>query len=294
MRGLRQGVVNHRRLALSFDVECYYQVVTKDFLGRAIAPTEEVLVNTTWILDLLAEFEAKATFFFLGNVADRYPQLVRRAVDDGHEIGVHGDVHDYVRDMDQPQFRSEIERGMKKIRAAGGKRIAGHRATAFSITRDNLWALETLRELGIEYDSSIFPFAGVRYGISDWPRCPGMTVAGIAEVPMSVVSIAGRTVPCMGGGYVRYFPLAFTLWCARRLHRQGLTPVCYFHPYEFERQKPSFARDELGGIEDGKLRQLRRFNLMQGIGRGRPMRRKLERLVRDFEIVTVGSLATGT
>jgi polysaccharide deacetylase family protein (PEP-CTERM system associated) len=294
MRELGQGVASHRRLALSFDVECYYQVVTKDFLGRAMTPTEEVLVNTTWILDLLAKFEAKATFFFLGNVAERYPQLVRRAVDDGHEIGVHGDVHDYVRDMDEPQFRSEIERGMKKIRAAGAIRIAGHRATAFSITRDNLWVLETLRDLGVEYDSSIFPFAGVRYGISDWPRSPGPTAAGIAEVPMSVVSIMGRKVPCMGGGYVRYFPLAFTLWCARRLHREGLTPVCYFHPYEFESQKPSFDPKDLDGIDGGILRQLRRFNLMQGIGRGMPMRRKLERLIRDFEIVTVGALATRT
>ena len=100
------------RLALSFDVECYYQIVSKDYLGRAIAPTEEVLVNTNWILDLLGRYGRKATFFFLGNVAERYPELVRRAVDEGHEIGVHGDVHDYVRDMDQPRFRAEIERGL--------------------------------------------------------------------------------------------------------------------------------------------------------------------------------------
>lgn len=126
-----------RRLALSFDVECYYQIVAKDFLGRAIPPTDEVLKNTSWILDLLGEAGKKATFFFLGNVADRFPELVQRAVSEGHEIGVHGDVHDYVRDMDQPQFRAEIERGMSKIRAAGAQRIAGHRATAFSISRRN-------------------------------------------------------------------------------------------------------------------------------------------------------------
>lgn len=278
-------------LALSFDIECYYQIVSKDYLGRAIAPTTEVLKNTAWILDLLKANDAKATFFFLGNVAEHYPELVRRAVDEGHEIGVHGDVHDYVRDMDQRQFREEIERGMRKIRAAGGEKIVGHRATAFSITRKNLWALDTLKDLGLTYDSSIFPFQGRRYGIADWPRRPGKTDAGIIEIPMSVVSVGGRSLPCMGGGYVRYFPLAYTRWCARRLHREGLTPVCYFHPYEFEDRKPQFSADELEGADPERLRRLKRFNLMQGIGRGRPMRRKLEWLVKNYDVAPVGALA---
>jgi len=280
------------RLALSFDVECYYQIVAKDFLGRAVKPTKEVLTNTGWILDLLAKHDCKATFFFLGNVAEHYPELVRRAVEEGHEIGVHGDVHDYISDMDQSQFRAEIERGMSKIRAAGATRIAGHRATAFSISRNNLWALDTLRELGIEFDSSIFPFDGGRYGIADWQRGPGMTEAGIVEVPMSVISVAGRKLPCMGGGYVRYFPMAFTRWCASRLHRDGLIPVCYFHPYEFEHRKPSFSQADVERVEPRVLRRLKRFNRMQGFGRGRPMRRKLERLVKDYDVVPVGALAT--
>ncbi len=291
MRARGQGEAG-RKLALSFDVECYYQIVAKDFLGKAVAPTEEVRRNTSWILDLLGKHGKKATFFFLGNVAERYPELVRRAVAEGHEIGVHGDVHDYVRDMDRTQFRTEIERGMQKIRAAGAQTVAGHRATAFSISRDNLWALEVLRELGVAYDSSIFPFEGGRYGIPDWPRAPGMTEAGIAEVPLSVVTIAGRKLPCMGGGYVRYFPLAFTRWCARRLHREGLNPVCYFHPYEFESRKPRFAPQELDDADPDKVRHLKRFNFLQGIGRGRRMRLKLERLIADFDIVPVGALAS--
>ena len=119
-----------------------------------------------------------------------------------------------------------------------------------------------------------------------------MTDAGIAEVPLSVVTIGGHKVPCMGGGYVRYFPLVFTRWCARRLHREGLTPVCYFHPYEFESRKPAFSDAELEGGDPEKIRQLKRFNIMQGIGRGRGMRRKLERLVRDFDVVPVGALTS--
>lgn len=282
--------VTGRRLALSFDVECYYQVVSKDFLERAIAPTYEVVRNTSWILELLQKHGKNATFFFLGNVAEHYPELVRRAVEEGHEIGVHGDIHDYVRDMDEAQFRDEIGRAMVKIRRAGAQRIAGHRATAFSISRKNLWALETLHELGLEYDSSIFPFQGGRYGIPDWPRQPGMTDAGIPEIPMSVVTIAGRKIPCMGGGYVRYFPLAFTRWCAARLRKEGLTPVCYFHPYEFEERRPSFSDAELEGVAPEKVKRLRRFNRFQGLGRGKAMRRKLERLVRDYDVVPVGAL----
>lgn len=292
IRQSRQHASNGRQLALSFDVECFYQIVAKDFLGKAIPPTEEVFANTNWILDLLGKHSRKATFFFLGNVAERYPQLVRRAVDEGHEIGVHGDVHDYVWDMDRAEFRDEIDRGMKKIRAAGATTIAGHRATAFSISRRNLWALETLRELGVQYDSSIFPFKGGRYGIADWPRAPGMTDAGVVEVPLSVITIGHRRVPCMGGGYVRYFPFAFTRWCANRLQRDGLTPVCYFHPYEFESRKPEFTKADLEGADPEKLRQLKRFNRMQGLGRGRAMRRKLEKLVREFDIVPVGFLAS--
>jgi hypothetical protein len=180
---------------------------------------------------------------------------------------------------------------MAKIRAAGADRIVGHRATAFSISRNNLWALDTLKELGLRYDSSIFPFEGHRYGIPDWPRNPRMTEAGIFEVPMSVISVGRRKLPCMGGGYVRYFPLAFTRWCARRLRREGLTPVCYFHPYEFEDRRPHFSDDELAGASPETLKRLRRFNRIQGLGRGRPMRRKLEWLVRNYDVMPVGALA---
>jgi hypothetical protein len=118
-----------------------------------------------------------------------------------------------------------------------------------------------------------------------------MTEAGIMEIPMSVVTIGGRRVPCMGGGYVRYFPLAFTRWCASRLRSEGLTPVCYFHPYEFESRKPAFEEAELESVNPDQIRRLKRFNRMQGIGRGKAMRRKLESLVRDFDAVPVGTLA---
>jgi hypothetical protein len=94
----------------------------------------------------------------------------------------------------------------------------------------------------------------------------------------------------MGGGYVRYFPMAFTRWCARRLHGEGLTPICYFHPYEFEDRKPDFSAVSLDQVDPAKLKRLARFNRMQGIGRGRAMRRKLERLVSEYDVVPVGAV----
>jgi polysaccharide deacetylase family protein (PEP-CTERM system associated) len=279
-------------VALSFDVECYYQIVFKDFVGKAVEPTDEVLVNTMWLLDTLKVSGSRATFFFLGNVAEKYPELVSRAVEEGHEIGVHGDIHDYVSDMDADQFKVEIGTGMQKIANAGANRIVGHRATAFSINSGNLWALDVLKDLGLTYDSSIFPFNGGRYGIPSWSRQPEKTSAGIFEIPLSVVKFAGRKLPSMGGGYVRYFPFAFTRWCAKQLHREGLTPICYFHPYEFELSKPRFEEIDIVSLSPAKRRKLSRFNMMQSLGRGAAMRRKLKNILRHYQTVPVGALVT--
>ncbi len=282
---------NRKTVALSFDVECYYQIVFKDFIGRAIEPTDEVLVNTNWLLDELKEANSKATFFFLGNVAAKYPELVRRAVLDGHEIGVHGDIHDYISDMNEEEFRAEISTAMEKIKVAGGNEIMGHRATAFSINSKNLWALDVLQDLGLAYDSSIFPFNGGRYGIPNWPRIPKKMENGIVEIPLSVVNLGSRKLPSMGGGYVRYFPFLFTRWCANQLHQEGLTPICYFHPYEFELSKPHFSESDLFGLSLTKLKKLKRFNAMQSIGRGARMRKKLKALLTHYSTVPIGALS---
>jgi len=242
-------------------------------------------------MDLLAKHDAKATMFFLGNIAETFPELVKRAVDDGHEIGVHGDQHHYIDKMQPDEFRTEMQVAMAKIRAAGGENIMGHRATAFSINRDNIWALDILKDLGLSYDSSIFPVNGARYGVPDWPREPGDTPQGIYEVPLSTYKMRGRNVPCMGGGYVRYFPLAYTKWCARKLQKDGLTPISYFHPYEFEDKKPEFSKAEIETLSPKRQKSVKRMNMMQSVGRGAAMRRKLEYLVSNFETVPVGALS---
>jgi polysaccharide deacetylase family protein (PEP-CTERM system associated) len=279
-----------QNICLSFDVECYYQIVKKDYLGQYVEPTEEVLQNTTWILDELKSRGLQATFYFLGNVAEKFPELVQRTVSDGHEIGVHGDQHEYIHTLSRSQFQAEIHSALCKIRKAGASSIIGHRAPAFSIGRENYWAFEVLRDAGLQYDSSIMPLDGKRYGVAGWPRYPSLTEQGIFEIPMSVVDIFGKTVPCMGGGYVRYFPFAYTRYCASRLVASGQTPICYFHPYEFESDPISFTAEELSSVDESKLKRLRRMNFMQSYGRGKSMRRKLISLLENYKIRTVQSM----
>lgn len=280
-----------RKIALSFDIECYYQIVGKDFLGVRVAPTNEALDNTIWILDTLRKHGVRATMFFLGNIADAFPNLVKKAAEDGHEIGVHGDNHEFVNKLTPIGFKEEILSAIRKIKAAGANKVIGHRAPAFSIDRSSLWALDILKEIGLSYDSSIMPIAGRRYGIPDWPREVRLVSQGIYEVPLSAIKLFGRQLPCMGGGYVRYFPLSVTKFCAAQLHQDGLVPVCYFHPYEFEEQKPTMEKLPEFDLAGPKIKALKRMNFMQSIGRGISMRKKLLYLIENYEPVAVGDLA---
>lgn len=279
-QGIRHG--------LSFDIEDYYQIIHKDFLGRTLEPTPEVEECTLYLLDMLAEKKARATFFFLGNVARAYPGLVKRAVSDGHEIGVHGDVHHFIHHLNQEEFREEMRRAIGAIEDAGGHPVVGHRAPAFSIMASNLWALDVLAEAGLIYDSSIFPFQGRRYGIPDWSLTPNRLDNGLWEVPLSVVDVAGKRRPAMGGGYFRHFPYAYTRFAARKLAAAGRDGVTYFHPHEFARRPAQMPAEATALPRKGRLK-LAISNRLQS--RGRPsMRRKLERLVDELPTCAIGDL----
>lgn len=269
------------RHALSFDVECHYQIVAKDYLGYHMEPTEEVLRNTAWLLDLLGDHGVRATFFTLGNVARRYPRLIRRMVEEGHELGVHGDQHLYIHDLTPSSFAQELRTAIDALEQAGGARVRGHRAPAFSIGAENLWALDVLRELGLDYDSSIFPFAGRRYGMADAPRTPWRLDNGLYEIPLTVIDAGGRTLPAAGGGYFRMFPYAYTRWALNQCQAEGRPAITYFHPHEFELSRPHVPARGWRQNPKGAAKLLR-MNGMQSIGRGRAMREKLERALREY------------
>jgi polysaccharide deacetylase family protein (PEP-CTERM system associated) len=195
------------------------------------------------ILAVLAEAGVRATFFVLGAVAERHPELVREIAAGGHEIATHGWSHTLVYKMAPETFRSELKRSIQLLEELGGQRVVGHRAPFFSITRQSLWALEILGEMGIRYDSSIYPVLNYRYGIEDSPRWP-YRVPGphsVIEFPITTWRMLGRNVPFGGGAYFRIYPYLVTQFALRFLNRRGHACVFYIHPWELDPGHPRIA-----------------------------------------------------
>ncbi len=277
------------RHGLSFDIECYRQIQWQEFGGRTVAPTAEVERNTAWILDELDSSGVQATFFVLGNVALAFPDLVRRMVAEGHEVGVHGFDHRRVTTLDPDGFRSEIERAVEAITDAGAPQPTWHRAPVFSVVNETLWALDVLRDLGFRYDSSIFPVADRRYGISGVPRTPYRLANGMWEVPLTVVDWRGVPLRAAGGGYTRLLPMRYTEWALDRCEAEGRGAALYFHPHEFEPTRPRTPWRLAISRPSVAFRSVR-FNAQQGIGRGRRLRERLRKLLRTRELVPLSAL----
>ena len=273
--------------AFSVDVEDWTSGVLRMWFGKEMSPGAAVVSNTLRMLEVLGAHGAKATWFFLGDVALAHPHLVRRVVDAGHEVGVHGLWHTPVWAQSPAIFRENISRAREVIEQAAGARALGHRAPAFSIGPKTQWAFEVLVECGFEYDSSVYPFRGRRYGDPTAPMVPWKveTPAGpLLEVPLSVVSIGGRRIPVCGGGYLRHFPCGVTLAALRRLTREGRPAVFFVHPYELDDHYEAEAfRLPLPAAKAARFWLWRRFqyrNRRGTIG-------KLERVLREFRFRSI-------
>lgn len=223
--------------ALTIDVEDEHNIFARDWLAREGPPTWRVVHNTRRMLALLAEHGVHATFFVLGEVARTFPALVREIAGAGHELGVHGFYHRQLFKLTPESFRREVVPAKRLIEDISGMAAEGHRAPAFSIMPSTQWGLEVLAEAGFQYDSSIYPIRGRRYG---WPgfRTDIHAVAlpsgrTIVEAPMSTMSLFGVRAPVCGGGYLRHFPRAVTQWAMRRIGRRQ-PAVVYMHPYEID------------------------------------------------------------
>jgi polysaccharide deacetylase family protein (PEP-CTERM system associated) len=231
------------RNALTIDVEEHFQVhAFETVIDRAAWDRfpSRVVANTHRILRLLAECNVRATFFVLGWVADRHPDLVERIATSGHEIATHGYWHELVYRQTPDEFAVDLGQSLGAIgRALNGLQPAGYRAPAFSITKQSLWALEVLRDHRIVYDSSIFPLvAHDRYGIKDASRFANRTRGGLWEFPISTIRLGKQNWPVAGGGYFRLFPLSITRRAIRHLNAQGHPAVTYLHPWEFDADQP--------------------------------------------------------
>jgi polysaccharide deacetylase family protein (PEP-CTERM system associated) len=240
--------------ALSIDVEEYFQAHAYE---EVIAPSAwdrlpaRVVPNTRRLLALLAEHRTRATFFVLGWVADRHPELVREIVAAGHEVGSHGYAHQLVYRQTPAEFADDLARSLLAIgRAAGDDHApAGYRAPGFSLTDDSLWALDVLRAHGIRYDSSVQPVAprngsglrgGKRVGVSGAGRFAAR-LGALWEFPVSTLRLGGRNWPVAGGGYFRLLPLWVTRQAIARINAEGHPAVVYLHPWELDPEEPEVS-----------------------------------------------------
>lgn len=264
------------RNALTFDIEEYFHA---EAFAQVVRPEEwpslasRVVDGTRQILELLARHRTRATFFVLGWVAERHPDLVREIRAGGHEVACHGYAHRLVYRMDRETLRADLRRARQAIEDASGAAVAGYRAPTFSIVRGSLWALEVLAEEGFEYDSSVFPIHHDRYGIPDAPRFPHRLAlpggAVLWEFPITTLEIAGQRVPFSGGGYFRLAPYAFIRAALRRVNRREAMPaMVYLHPWELDPEQP---RLPIRGVS-----RLRHYANLRRTGA------KLEQLLRDF------------
>jgi polysaccharide deacetylase family protein (PEP-CTERM system associated) len=231
--------------AMTVDVEDYYHVTA--FAGsveRASWSTLESRVerNSLRLLEIFGQHGVRATFFVLGWVAQRKPSLIRELHRAGHEIACHGLTHELVYNQTPELFRAETRESKSVIEELIGARVRGYRAASYSITSRSLWALGILRDLGFEYDSSIFPVRHDLYGIPGASRQPFKVADGrLLEVPLTTLKIAGQHLPCAGGGYFRLFPYAAFRWALRRVNAEPMPAVFYMHPWEIDPGQPRMA-----------------------------------------------------
>ncbi len=235
-----RGVCN----AMSVDVEEHFQVgAFETTIRREDWPhwDSRVVRNTERALQLFADKGVSATFFTLGWVAEREPALMRRIVENGHEIANHGYAHDRVHTFTPESFRADIRKARALIEDAAGAEVKGYRAPSFSIGSGNRWALEVLAEEGYAYSSSVAPIRHDHYGWPEAPRFPHRPVAGsdMIEVPVTTVEYAGRRMACGGGGFFRLLPYGLSEWAIDRVNRvEGEATVFYFHPWEIDPEQP--------------------------------------------------------
>src|SRR5258708_3271608 len=226
---------------LWIDVEDWFQVENyAETIPREQWPRCELRVadNVTRLLDLLTAADVRATFFVLGWVAERLPDLVRDIARAGHEVASHGWSHTPIWHLSEAAFADEVSRSRVLLEELSGQPVIGYRAPTFSITTSTVWALEVLRRAGYRYDSSIFPVRHNRYGIPDAPTTLHRRACGIWEVPPAVLELGGARLPVAGGGYLRLYPLWLTRWAIHRLERAGRPAVGYLHPWEFDPGQP--------------------------------------------------------
>ena len=230
--------------AMTVDVEDYFQVSAFD--GHIDKRhwdqlPQRVAGNTARILDIFAKYQVKATFFTLGWIAERHPELIRRIVNEGHELASHGYEHIRVTEQTPEQFRADIRKTKRLLEEISGQLVIGYRAASYSIGAGNLWALEILQEEGYRYSSSIYPVKHDLYGMPSAPRFAFKpdNAPDLLEIPITTLNVFGRNLPCGGGGFFRLYPYLFSKWAYHHINdAEQQAGIFYFHPWEIDPEQP--------------------------------------------------------
>lgn len=269
--------------AMTIDVEDYFQVsafesyIDKNQWDKIPHRVEK---NTHRILDILDEFNVNATFFTLGWVAERYPDLVKRIVNEGHELACHGYEHIRVTQQTPEQFRQDIVKTKKILEDLGGVEIKGYRAASYSIGASNLWAHDVLVEEGFQYSSSVYPVKHDLYGMPDAPRFmyEPLENTNFKEIPISTINLGRKNVPCGGGGFFRFYPYFLSKKAYQHLNiKEQQAGIFYFHPWEIDPEQPKQQNLDL----KTKFRHYLNLNKMED---------KIISLLRDFEWDTMDAI----
>jgi polysaccharide deacetylase family protein (PEP-CTERM system associated) len=264
------------RNALSVDVEDWFHVgAFENVISRDDWRSLECRVerNTDALLQMFDDAGIKATFFTLGWVAERYPQLMQRIAAEGHELGNHGSEHDRVFTLTPEQFSADILRARKAIEDASGALVSGYRAPSFSIDQRTPWAHEVLAEQGYAYSSSVAPVKHDHYGWAEAPRFAFRPVSGsdLIEIPVTTAVFAGKRLAAGGGGFFRLLPYGFSKWAVRQVNGEDKRPaIIYFHPWEIDPDQPRVANAPI----KSKLRHYTKLKAMVP---------KLQRFMADFQ-----------
>ncbi|MCZ2341399.1 MAG: polysaccharide deacetylase family protein [Bacteroidales bacterium] len=264
-------------VVLSFDVEEHHRIEAAAALSCPSDQRATYAVRmeetTRRILDRLAAYRVRATFYIVGEIARTHPGLIRDIAAAGHEIGSHGWDHRRVHTFTPESFRRDLVQSREALEEVSGTPVVGYRAPTFSVTRQTAWAVDVLAECGLRYDSSIFPVRHDRYGVPDAPRTPFL-VAGpsrsLLELPPTTWRLAGQNLPVAGGGYFRLFPPFCMDRGIAQQHRLSLpVAMLYFHPWEFDPGQPRLP-----------LGRMSRWRTYVGITKSN---RRLERLLQNYQ-----------
>lgn len=270
--------LDNRLNAMTVDVEDYFQVSAfESIVEQSDWDSLKLRVgdNTHRILDMFAQHNVKSTFFTLGWVAKRCPDVIKRIVDEGHELASHGLAHQRATTMSKQALFDDIKQSKDILEDISGTEIKGYRAPSFSINDSNVWAYDILKELGFTYSSSTYPINHDLYGVPDWPRFKYVRDNGLIEIPIPTIKKKDTNVGIGGGGYFRLYPY----WLSRKrivnyMKTESAPYSFYFHPWEIDAEQPRFD----DAPWKSKARHYVNLSRMGG---------KIEKLLTDFNWVSM-------